>query len=1107
MKTKILFAPGLFQISTVVLLLAVFLLDSACGQETLHSFQGLPGGITLIQGSDGNFYGTIYSGGDNNLGAVFKMTADGTVTNLVSFNGTNGANPGGRLTQGSDGNFYGTTANGGKNDRGTVFKMTPGGTLTTLVTFNAANGGIPYATLIQGSDGNFYGTTYWGGNLALGGGSGYGTVFRMTPSGILTTLVKFSGDNGANPYAGVIQGADGNFYGTTQWGGTAASLGTVFKMTSAGTLTTLAFFNGANGGHPGARLVQGSDGNFYGTTQWGGLSSLNGGGGFGTVFKITPGGVLTTIAAFNGTNGAHPFTSLMQANDGYLYGTTYGGGDLPVSSGNSYGTVFRTTTNGNVTTLVSFTVDNGAYPFDGVIQATDGNFYGTTGDGPTGGHTIFRFNTSQPLSFTQQPGDRSASINGDALFQSVALGEAPLGYQWYFNGTAITDATNSNLAIANAQPSNAGNYLVVATNISGSITSLVATLQVNLTQFAQVTTGAPVTDLGNYTRGVWGDFNNDGFLDLFVSGYTETNFYYLSNGNGTFTKVTSGDPVQDADYHTGAAAADYDNDGNLDLMVSAGVGDSTPTHNILYHGNGDGTFTRANGGFLTTKPGYFDACAWADYNNDGFVDLFITDSGVNSGGSTNLLFRNNGNGTFFLFTSGDVARDFGNGYGTAWADYDNDGFMDLIVVNNTPSQNNFLYHNNRNGTFTRILTNDIATDMWENGAQCAAWGDYDNDGLPDLFITDNGGTRNHLYHNNGNGSFTNVTSGPEFTPSPGSNWSGCSWGDYDNDGYLDLFVCGNGGVNALYHNNGDGTFTQITNEPVVNGGGPDFDCQSVAWVDYDNDGSLDLFLSRYNANTLTFNLLFHNNGNTNGWMEVKLAGADSNRSAIGAKVRIKATIRGKTFWQMREITSGGGWNLQPLIAHFGVGDATSIDTLRIEWPSGSVQEFHDVLPNQILTITESPHLTVSVTNGTPELSFKGVRGTIYEIESSTNLTTWSAIDIVTATNINSATSIIDTNEPLAGRFYRVRSLSGGVTGDDYDLETARDPYNSPATRIKAAQGYAEFYFFLVAQAGHFIPSSFVEEALSIAYDLDPTDPTTLADMAELQYLKYLYYGP
>ena len=270
------------------------------------------------------------------------------------------------------------------------------------------------------------------------------------------------------------------------------------------------------------------------------------------------------------------------------------------------------------------------------------------------------------------------------------------------------------------------------------------------------------------------------------------------------------------------------------------------------------------------------------------MDVFIENSGSPTlGGGKNLLFHNNGDGTFTQITAGAIVNDVGVGYGSLWEDYDNDGFMDLLVINNVDNGHNFLYHNNRDGTFTRILTNDVATDAWPAGTTGGAWGDYDNDGLPDLFVTDYSGVRNRLYHNNGNGSFTNVTVGPMLHPASRNGAFSCAWGDYDNDGYLDLFVGGIGGTNGLYHNNGDGTFTQIISEPPVTDGTNGFPIVlSISWVDYDKDGFLDLFLTRFTRDTSgntgpASSRLFHNNGNTNGWLEVNLIGtvADRRRSA------------------------------------------------------------------------------------------------------------------------------------------------------------------------------------------------------------------------------------
>jgi uncharacterized repeat protein (TIGR03803 family) len=330
------------------------------------------GGITpvgnLVQYSDGTFYGMTNLGGSGNNGSVFKMTPAGALTTLVSFTGTNGTDPDAGLVLGSDGNFYGMANGGGSSSDGTVFKMTPAGVLTTLVSFTGTNGSFPDGALVQGSDGNFYGVA------GAGGSSNFGTVFKITPAGVLTTLVSFTGtigaDLGSSPAAGLVQGSDGNFYGTTEFGGTAND-GTVFKMTPTGTLTTLVSFTGAaNGANPRAALVQGSDGNFYGTTQLGGSSSD------GIVFKITPTGTLTTLVSFTGAaNGAAPYEDLVPGSDGNFYGATNLGGSA------NEGTVFMMTPAGVLTTLLSFTGTNGAFARTGLMQSIDGNFYGTTLDG------------------------------------------------------------------------------------------------------------------------------------------------------------------------------------------------------------------------------------------------------------------------------------------------------------------------------------------------------------------------------------------------------------------------------------------------------------------------------------------------------------------------------------------------------------------------------------------------------------------------------------------------------------------------------------------------------------------------------------------------------
>jgi uncharacterized repeat protein (TIGR03803 family) len=356
----------------------------------LHSFNGTDGQLAesaLVQGSDGNFYGTTALGGQNHKGTVFKIDSTGNLTTLHSFSGfpSDGADPIAGLIQGSDGNFYGTTALGGFFGQGTLFRITPAGAVTVLHSFSGllGDGSVPMGGLVQANDGSLYGTT------ALGGLHSKGTVFR-TALGIVVTLHSFSGSpgEGANPTAKLVRGSDGNFYGTTLRGG-AQNLGTAFKISALGSFTVLHSFSGfpGEGADPLAGLVQGSDGDFYGTT------ALGGGHYLGTVFKITSAGSLTTLHSFSAASGegADPFAGLVQGSDGDFYGTTALGG------AHYLGTIFKVTSAGSLTTLHSFSASpgEGATPVSAVVQASDGNFYGTTALG--GAHrwgTVFKFSAS-----------------------------------------------------------------------------------------------------------------------------------------------------------------------------------------------------------------------------------------------------------------------------------------------------------------------------------------------------------------------------------------------------------------------------------------------------------------------------------------------------------------------------------------------------------------------------------------------------------------------------------------------------------------------------------------------------------------------------------------
>lgn len=280
----------------------------------------------LVQGTNGDLYGTTYLGGTNNAGTIFRITTHGVEKTLISFQEMANSSTGplsSRLVKAPDGDFYGTTRNSGTNGFGTVFQMTEDGRLTTIATFDGTNGFGPFGGLLYGNDGAFYGTTE-NGTIFSPPGQDSGTVFRVTTNGEITTLAQFAVTNGSSPNGDLTLGGDGAFYGTTSLGGTGASNrvvgnGTVFRVTTNGDLTTLLVFTGANGARPYGGLIRGSGGAFYGTTSFSD-------GGWGTLFSLTTNGVFATVASFDYSKGAAPVGPLLLGQDGALYGTAAEGG-------------------------------------------------------------------------------------------------------------------------------------------------------------------------------------------------------------------------------------------------------------------------------------------------------------------------------------------------------------------------------------------------------------------------------------------------------------------------------------------------------------------------------------------------------------------------------------------------------------------------------------------------------------------------------------------------------------------------------------------------------------------------------------------------------------
>ncbi|HHM21117.1 MAG TPA: hypothetical protein ENJ20_03740, partial [Bacteroidetes bacterium] len=436
----------------------------------------------------------------------------------------------------------------------------------------------------------------------------------------------------------------------------------------------------------------------------------------------------------------------------------------------------------------------------------------------------------------------------------------------------------------------------------------------------------------------WGDYNSDGYPDLFVvsNDLNASNELYLNDGDGTFTQINSGSIVTDTGPSTAASWADYDNDGDLDLYVGNNIG----YLNYLYRNEGGGTFTKIENDPIVSDYGYTHGVSWVDYDNDGYLDLFAATYWESA---FNLLYHNNGDGTFTKVTNNVVVNESSRSVMGVWADYDNDGWPDLFVANNN-NQNNSLYHNIGNGNFEKITTGDIVNDGGNSVG--ASWGDYNNDGYLDLFVA-NSTSYNFLYKNNGDGTFTKITSGAVVADEEPSH--GSSWADYDGDGYLDLFVTNDGQDNNLYRNNGDGTFKEIDND-LTQDGDLSF---GTAWADYDADGDVDLYVANRAG---TENLLFENGkGSCLNWSCIKLVGTRSNKSAIGAHVFAYANIYGQALTQMREVTamSGGGIGGQnELTVHFGMGNASIIDSIVVLWPSGYRQVLTNQSLNQCITITE-----------------------------------------------------------------------------------------------------------------------------------------------------------
>lgn len=472
--------------------------------------------------------------------------------------------------------------------------------------------------------------------------------------------------------------------------------------------------------------------------------------------------------------------------------------------------------------------------------------------------------------------------------------------------------------------------------------------------FTKITTGTLVSTPKVSYSASFADYNNDGWDDMIILDYDglKKTSLFVNNGDGTFSADTLNTIFTTSSVSSIACAwGDYNNDGNVDLYICRTAnGGAGTSQNYLFRNDGNGIWTRITDGNIVTDEGWSMGAAWADYDNDGFLDLYVV-----NWQTPNALYHNNGDGTFTKITSGAPVTDNTASYSCSWCDYDNDGYQDLFVVNyyiSLPPQNDCLYHNNGDGTFTKDTLSLIAND--NAMTQGSSWGDFNNDGLMDLYVTNNDWytiKHNFLYKNNGNGNFSLVSASP--STDAGAAF-GSGWLDFNNDGYLDLSVSINGSTSAkrknfLYLNNGNETFTNQITDITTTDAIRDY-CTTIS--DYDHNGYPDIFNPSYSA-TLQHGL-YKNNGGTKNYLTLRLQGVVSNRSAIGARIRCYAGGMAQT----REIQSATGMYGGSTFAQtFGLGANTVVDSITINWPSGIHQVILNPVINQILNVTEETPAT------------------------------------------------------------------------------------------------------------------------------------------------------
>ena len=734
----------------------------ARAQATVQVAHDFAGGATdgaspeggLILATDGNFYGTTSGGGAFGGGTIFRMTPSGTITVLHSFGGgvSDGLNPADPLVQATDGDFYGTTTTGGVSNLGTVFKITSAGTFTLLHSFagGTADGGNPLARLIQASDGDLYGTTPSGGALNLG------TAFKITLTGAVTVLHSFAGqpNEGAVPRAALIEGADGNFYGTTTDVVILSSgMGTVFKMTPSGTVTVLHFFAGgsSDGQLPQSALVQATDGNFYGTTLFGGAA------GRGTIFRVTPSESFSLLHSFDGSGvGEAEAGDLIMGTDGNVYGTTRWLGDVFYFGP----TVFRMTPSGAYTVLHAFGLSiPGSFSYSRpgarLVQASDGSFYGTVKYGGTSNlGEVFRLTLPPPVT----------GFDDDAK-TDMPLYNGSTG-QWRIL-TSNSDHRSS-LSIYWGGPG----FTPVAADYDGDGRLDVAVYHAATGSWHVLTSSSNFTGPGRMASWggpgyvpVPGDYDGDGKADFAVYRQATGDWYILQSGAGYTTART---------VHLGGIGAvpvpgDYDGDRTTDVAVYQ---PATGVWTVLTSSsNYTATLSKTLGG-----PGY--APVLGDYDGDGKTDFAVYDQAM---GYWSVLQSST------AFTTTWTQGWGGTGYTAVPGDYDGDGHNDLAVyyvatgdwyVLQSGSDFTTTLHAEWGAPLDTVVTSAPVRLAWTDATRAS---DYDGDGRSDVAV-----------YEPATGVWSILESSSNFTTTRTATWGAAGDtpvpGDYDGDGRTDLAV-------------------------------------------------------------------------------------------------------------------------------------------------------------------------------------------------------------------------------------------------------------------------------------------------------------------------------